>query len=192
MPWEKEFDVDAALQKAGETFWSNGYKATSMRDLLDAMGIQKGSFYDTYGSKKEVYLRALQQYIETRMAAHPTPDGQTPRQALEQHLQEIVTECTGADGHRGCMVVNCALELAHSDAAVGKVVRNALQAHEDFILQHIVAAQQMGDVSPRVDPPAAAKSIFAIIIAMRVHARVGTSTATLKTLAQQASALLDR
>ena len=192
MPWEKAFDVDAALEKAGDTFWSNGYKATSMRDLLDAMGIQKGSFYDTYGSKKEAYLRALEQYIETRAVAPGARAGQTPRQALELHLEQVFKECIGPDGHRGCMVVNCALELAHSDATVGKVVRRALQDHENFILQYIVAAQQMGDVSSSVDAAATAKAIFGIVIAMRVHARAGTSTATLRTLVEQASALLDR
>ena len=68
MPWEKQFDVDAALERAGEAFWANGYEATSVRDLLNTMGIQKGSFYDTYGSKKTAYLMALRQYMQ-RLAA---------------------------------------------------------------------------------------------------------------------------
>ena len=63
MPWEKQFDVDVALERAGEAFWSHGYETTTMRDLLSAMGIHKGSFYDTYGSKKKVYLVALDQYM---------------------------------------------------------------------------------------------------------------------------------
>ena len=60
MPWEKQFDIDEALQRAGETFWEKGYDATSMQDLMNAMGIQKGSFYGTYGSKKaDRVLRAV-------------------------------------------------------------------------------------------------------------------------------------
>jgi TetR/AcrR family transcriptional repressor of nem operon len=45
-----------------EVFWKQGYENTSMNDLLDAMGIQRGSFYNTFGSKKETYLRALDRY----------------------------------------------------------------------------------------------------------------------------------
>jgi len=93
MPWEKQFDIETALEKAGETFWTNGYQATSMRDLMNVMGIQKGSFYDTYGSKKEAYLMALDQYINThcadfraRVEQHP------PKRALEIHLNDVFEE----------------------------------------------------------------------------------------------------
>lgn len=48
MPSTKRFDVDEALDRAMETFWEHGYKATSMCTLLDGMGIQKGSFYATF------------------------------------------------------------------------------------------------------------------------------------------------
>jgi len=190
MPWEKAFDVDAALEKAGDTFWSNGYKATSMRDLLDAMGIQKGSFYDTYGSKKEAYLRALEQYIETRAVAPGARAGQTPRQALELHLEQVFKECIGPDGHRGCMVVNCALELAHSDEEARIAVQKAFKIHENFLLERIEAAQEAGEVAAEIDAPATAKAILAMVMGMRVYSRAGASRATLRTLTDQALALL--
>ena len=43
MPWEKQFNVDAALEKAMRTFWARGYEATSMQDLVDCMGVNRGS-----------------------------------------------------------------------------------------------------------------------------------------------------
>ena len=191
MPWEKQFDIDVALEKAGETFWSHGYEATSIRDLLSAMGIQKGSFYDTYGSKKEAYLMALDQYMVTRFAQfRETVEQVAPKRSLEMHLNEIFQECIGADGHRGCMVVNCALELAHSDKDAQKAVRRAFKIHEKFFLERIVAAQEAGEVSSEIDAPATAKAIFAIVLGMRVHSRAGASKATLRTLTDQALALL--
>ncbi len=193
MPWEKQFDVDVALQKAGETFWSHGYEATSVRDLLDAMGIQKGSFYDTYGSKKEAYLMALDQYVDTRFADFRERVEQlAPRRSLERHLNDIFEECIGADGHRGCMVINCALELAHSDADAQKVVRRSFKTHEKFFFERIVAAQEVGEVSSEIDAAATAKTVFAIVMGMRVLSRAGVPKATLRTLADQALALIDR
>ena len=192
MPWKKQFDVDAALQTAGETFWSRGYVATSVRDLLNAMGIQKGSFYDTYGSKREIYLMALRQHIEARSAgfreryAH-----RAPRQALEAHLNDILEECVSANGRRGCMVINCALELAHSDTVAQKAVGRAFKIHEKFFTERIVAAQEVGEISVEIDAAATAKAILAIVMGMRVYSRAGTSKATLRSLVDQALALID-
>ncbi len=192
MPWEKQFDVDVALQKAGETFWSHGYEATSVRDLLGAMGIQKGSFYDTYGSKKEAYLMALDQYIDTHCAQlRERVEQQSPKRSLEMHLNNILEDCIGANGHRGCMVINCALELAHSDTAAQKAVRRAFKINEDFFFERLVAAQEAGEVSSAIDAAATAKAILAITMGMMVYSRSGAPKATLRTLADQALALID-
>lgn len=59
-----EFDPEITLNKAMQYFWLHGYEAGNTRDLAGFMGISKGSFYDTYGSKKAVYLAALNSYLE--------------------------------------------------------------------------------------------------------------------------------
>ena len=50
MPWEKQFDHDEALSKAMGAFWAHGYEATSMQDLVDCMGVNRGSLYATFGA----------------------------------------------------------------------------------------------------------------------------------------------
>ncbi len=62
MPWEKNFDLDIATDKAIQVFWKKGYEGTSMSDLIDAMGINKGSLYNAFGSKDELFNRALLRY----------------------------------------------------------------------------------------------------------------------------------
>lgn len=193
MPWQKSFDVEDALRKAGAAFWDHGYEATSMADLLEAMGIQKGSFYDTYGSKKEVYLRSLEQYATTRFeefralaADHP------PKAALRVLIEAIHDECAGPEGHKGCMVVNGALELAHSDTAAQRLVARTLEAHEEAYLRLIEAGQEAGEISRHLDAPATAKALLALVMGMRVYSRAGSPRTTLRTLADQALALLER
>jgi TetR/AcrR family transcriptional repressor of nem operon len=58
----KEFDKDEALQKAMNVFWCRGFEATSMQDVVDAMGIKRQSLYDTFGGKHQLYLAALDRY----------------------------------------------------------------------------------------------------------------------------------
>ena len=54
----KEFDRREALEKAMEAFWAKGYEGTSVSDLLEAMGIHRGSMYDTFGDKRSLFLEA--------------------------------------------------------------------------------------------------------------------------------------
>lgn len=193
MPWQKNFDVDDALRKAGERFWSQGYEATSMCDLLDAMGIQKGSFYDTYGSKREVYLRSLEQYGQERFEFFSgVVEGLAPKASLYALIELVYEECIGPVGHRGCMLINCALELAHCDTGALRVVQSGFEAHEQSFQDLIEAGQAAGEIDGALDAAATAKSMLALIVGMRVFSRAGTSKAGLRTLANQALALLER
>ncbi len=58
----KEFDQQVALERAMKTFWANGYEATSVQDLLDAMEINRGSMYDTFGDKHALFSAAFDHY----------------------------------------------------------------------------------------------------------------------------------
>jgi TetR/AcrR family transcriptional regulator, transcriptional repressor for nem operon len=60
-----EFDYDKAIDKAMRVFWRKGYSRTSLRDLLEAIGIGEGSFYNTLKSKKQLYLECLRRYNDT-------------------------------------------------------------------------------------------------------------------------------
>jgi TetR/AcrR family transcriptional repressor of nem operon len=62
MARHKAFDQEDVLDKAVAVFWAKGYEATSMQDLVDAMGIQRGSLYATFGSKQQLFLQSLERY----------------------------------------------------------------------------------------------------------------------------------
>ena len=61
----KRFDPDQALERARDLFWRRGYDGTGIRELEATLGIGRKSLYDTYGSKRELYLRALQLYADS-------------------------------------------------------------------------------------------------------------------------------
>jgi len=65
MPARIEFDYERAIDRATGVFWRKGYTNASLRDLLKAMGIGEGSFYNTIGSKKRLYLECLKHYNDT-------------------------------------------------------------------------------------------------------------------------------
>lgn len=191
MPWEKQFNVDSALEKAGLTFWTKGYEATSMRDLLAAMGIQKGSFYDTYGSKHAAYLRSLEQYAEARLDEfRQLGASMGPIAALRKLFDAIYEDCIGPNGHRGCMVINCALELAHDDAAARALVKQTITAQEKLLSDLIEAGQEEGEISASVDPAQTATVLMSFVMGMRVYSRSGIDPGAVRLLADQAIGLV--
>ena len=87
----KQFDRGDVLERAMAVFWRNGYQATSIQDLVDATGINRGSLYTTFGDKRGLFLAVLEHYShrfgEPMMAELKDPD---PRRAIERMLEAIV------------------------------------------------------------------------------------------------------
>ncbi|MBW0150837.1 MAG: TetR/AcrR family transcriptional regulator, partial [Phenylobacterium sp.] len=54
-----EFHRTIATQNALLLFWRKGYQATSLADLVSAMGISRSSLYAAYGDKRGVFIECL-------------------------------------------------------------------------------------------------------------------------------------
>ncbi len=55
----RQFDTDAVLSAARAAFVRNGYRGTSIDDLLRATGLQRASLYSAFGSKRGLFIAAL-------------------------------------------------------------------------------------------------------------------------------------
>ena len=65
-----EFDKDEILDKAMNVFWTKGYESTSMKDLMDATGLLKGSIYNTFDSKENLFILCLEKYGRQSKSMH--------------------------------------------------------------------------------------------------------------------------
>src|ERR1700733_12691080 len=117
----RAFDTQQTLARARDLFWSRGYAATSVQDLVDELGVQRGSLYGAFGDKHDLYLQAVAVYarenrdqLETILQADPILP------ALRQMLLQPST-LTGApdnqQGRRGCLIGNTTAELVPGDDA---------------------------------------------------------------------------
>jgi len=173
MPWEKTFDLDEATDKAIRVFWTKGYEATSMSDLVKGMGINKGSLYNAFGSKKELFDRALLRYDQkNRQRAiaqlSEIPDG---REAIVMLFDGLVAEAEADTDRKGCMLVNTALELPLHGEDVREMVASALGELVTFFRQSIEKGQKLGTIPRTLDPDETAKSLVASVVGLRVLAR---------------------
>ena len=62
----KQFDHRTALDQAMELFWARGYHATSIQDLVDHLGVNRQSLYDTFGGKDELFKAVLERSASVR------------------------------------------------------------------------------------------------------------------------------
>jgi len=111
-----EFDQTEALNKALLLFWSKGYQATSLSDLLQAMEISRSSFYATFGDKRSLYLECLGTFGKrTKDILLRARKDNPPLDALRYFFEYTATGQRGQRSELGCMMVNTVLELAGVD-----------------------------------------------------------------------------
>src|SRR2546426_9846332 len=114
MARHKEFDRDEALHKAMEVFWSCGYEAASIPDLIKHMGINRQSLYDTFGDKHALYLQALDRYreVEGRKVFELLERPGSVKKTLRQLFEGVVERALCDGQRRGCFMGNAMSELA--------------------------------------------------------------------------------
>jgi TetR/AcrR family transcriptional repressor of nem operon len=189
----KEFDPDAALQAALELFWERGYEATSMADLTGHLGIGRASLYATYGSKHELFLKALDRYRENTDAtlvgelSQPGAALPTVRAVLTRFADEAVHDRR----LRGCLITNTATELAGHDPDAARRVRASWDTLETLITGALTRAQAQGELPAGREPRALARLLLTVMQGMRVIGKAGDEPARITDAARLALSLLD-
>lgn len=193
MPRQKNFDVEATLGKVIEAFWFRGYQATSMQDLVDCAGVNRASFYATYGDKRALFLAALRRYDETvlRRSLAEIEARFRPREAIYRKFRTVVDSVAAGKRNVGCFITNSALELAAHDPEVAAIVAKAQAELEAFFVRSIARGQAAGEIAASVDPASTAQALLAMFLGMRVLSRSRPDPKLLQTIAEQSLRCLD-
>lgn len=188
MPWEKNFDVEKVLGEAMRAFWARGYEATSMQDLVDCTGVNRGSLYATYGGKRTIFLAALRMYDETlrRGLLADIARRHGPREAIRQVFLSFIANVSDKGGNRGCFLTNTALELAAHDPEIGHMVAHAQEEIEAFFARMIGQAKAQGELPEHVDPTVTARGLLASLIGLAVLTRSRPEKALLQSVVDEA------
>lgn len=149
------FDYDRALDRATWLFWKKGYAETGLRDLLKVMEIGEGSFYNTLGSKKQLYLACLQRYEDT---------------VVRQRLRVLMAAPTAAEGVRAffgavldrlenpetpsrlCMLAAMAVEEVLADPDLRQRAGEGLEILQSLLRERLGEDRDKGLLPPSLDP----------------------------------------
>ncbi len=173
MPRHREFDLDAALDTAMEEFWRCGYEATSLSDLLAAIGIHKGSLYQAFGDKHSLYVAALERYLARARAelSDRLEHAETAREGLILWLRSAAERCACTNARMGCFGVNAIVELAPHDETVREIVARHIASIERIVQGAISRGRRSGEIRSNAPSPRLAKVLVSSVFGLYVRAK---------------------
>jgi AcrR family transcriptional regulator len=149
----RNFDPDLVLENAMQLFWSQGYEATSLQDLLMATGLSKSSLYESFGNKQSLFEAAFTRYFDTR-ARHMLErleQAESPLGFVRECLLSVLEDAQRGTP-RGCMLVNVANEFSTADPAVQPLIELATRRFRQVFERAFAQAQARGELADRQSP----------------------------------------
>jgi len=165
-----------------DVFWSRGYHGTSLPDLLRATNLSRGSLYAAFGDKHALFLRALDKYIADSLAWLDSDlNVEGPALAgVRNCLTGYAERSSGAKGHRGCLLVATAMELAAHDAEVEHYIAGFFRAMERRLEVVLLRGQAAGELAEGVDPSSVARLLICVAEGLRVVGKTRPDRATMQ------------
>ena len=188
----REFDRDEALDKAMDLFWSQGYAATGLRELLDHMEIGRQSLYDTFGDKRSLFIEAVKHYeqrITQGFVAQLSGKG-SPLGRIRKAVTSIANSVT--DGQcRGCLLTNTLVESAPHDEEIAEATKSILCCMESGFRRALEQAVEAGELPNDANVRALARYLTSTIQGLVVMGKASISRSVVKDVVDVALSVFD-
>ena len=193
MARHKEFDRDEALHKAMEVFWSRGYEAASIQELVNHMGINRQSLYDTFGDKHALYLQALDRYreVEGRKLFESLERPGSVKKSLRQLFEGVVEGALCQGQRRGCFMGNAMSELAGRCKDTAARTCSNMAAAEGAFYRALLRGKKEGELKGVRDPRAVARFLYSSLQGLVLMAKATQDRKTLEDVVKITLSVLD-
>lgn len=182
----KQFDRDEVINKAMQVFWTKGYEATSMQDLVNCMGINRASMYDTFGNKREIFHLAINGYCHNAI----NNVGQilfregSPLENLKCYILSMLDAPDNTFKY-GCFASNAAVELGPHDVVLANTLREFWQQLENLLNTTLQSAVVSGELTATTNTVAVARLINATLQGLAAMYKAGVPRAQLLSSVEQ-------
>ena len=176
----REFDMDEVLDAMVDVFWEKGYEGTSLTDILDATGLQKGSLYKAFDNKQEMFQKALERYIAKIHSdqRETIEKAGSPLAGIEAMLKKVVAEaCSKENDHRGCLAVRSMMDRTSHDDGVLHVLNACVSSAEKGLTELIEAGQANGEIRDDLSAKMLAEALYCLTSGMLATSRIARTKA---------------
>ena len=189
----KEFDSDEALHKAMEVFWSRGYEAASIQDLVKHMGINRQSLYDTFGDKHALYLQALDRYreVEGRKLFDLLERPGSVKKTLRLLFEGVIEKALCDRQRRGCFMGNAVSELAGRCKETAARTGSNMTTTEAAFYRTLLRGKNEGELTHVRDLRAVARFLYSSMQGLMLTAKATQDRKTLEDVVKVTLSVLD-
>lgn len=193
MARQKEFDREAVLEKAMDTFWRFGFEGTSIQTLVESMGINRGSLYDTFGDKHSLFEAAITHYEKTKMQdmVDYLQEFGASKLAIINMFNHLIDQSISDQKPRGCFLTNTAIELCPHNPKIAKKVVMNLKIIEKAFYKVLVNAQEKGEISTKQDLNSIAQYLTSSLQGLRVISKINQEPEFLNNVVKVTLSVLD-
>jgi len=193
MPRVKLFDEKEVLEKAMNLFWAKGYYATSIQDLVNYLGINRASLYDTYGGKKDLFQEAFFHYRKTNInATKQYLDGQEEIKTGFKNLFEMAIKQSKADVEKkGCMVVNTTIEFIPNEKEFLPQISDNKKQFEKLFYEYLKLGVKREQISKDKNLKVIAALFFTFYNGLKVVTKVDFNVNTFSKSVDSLLSILD-
>lgn len=170
----KAFDEAEVLEKAKQLFWKQGFHATSIQNLVDHLGINRASIYDTFGDKNKLYEMALRSYreesaiyLQERMAKF-----KSIKNGLRTLLREGIMAALNDDDCKGCFVVNCTSEYLPKHQHILTELLDNKDTFEKTVRQTLQRGKDSGELAADLNVKDVAAYLYTVFSGIQIIAKV--------------------
>lgn len=175
MPRPPTFDRERKLEDAMELFWEQGYEATSVQDLVNHLGLNRSSLYNSFGGKHELFLEALDHYRkrDRKILCRRLQAGSTAIEGIRRAFAAVAERAV--ESQCGCFTANAAVECAPRDPCTEERACEWFRAMRDLFKEAVKQAQDEGSIPRGRDPEALGRYLTNAYNGIHLTAKTGPS-----------------
>ena len=146
---KKEFNRESLLNQGVTLFMGQGYHGTGLQEILDAVNVPKGSFYNYFDSKEDFGADVIQHYISpfiTQLAGHLDNSDTDALGAIRGYFDELIAELEKNEFKGGCLLGNLMGELGDTSQVCQKSLQVAVRRYRELLQFGLEKAQQQGTI----------------------------------------------
>ncbi|GJL75782.1 MAG TPA: TetR family transcriptional regulator C-terminal domain-containing protein [Nitrosomonas sp.] len=146
---KKDYNKENILNQGVTMLMAQGYHGTGLQEILNAVNIPKGSFYNYFGSKENFGAEVIQHYIDPflkQLNAHLQHAETDALSAIQHYFDELIAELEQNSFKGGCLLGNLMGEIGDTSDACQQSLQSAVNRYRDLLQSGLEKAQQQGTI----------------------------------------------
>ncbi|MEO8735822.1 MAG: TetR/AcrR family transcriptional regulator [Edaphobacter sp.] len=150
------------IVKAARLFNKKGFDGCSMQNIVDAVGLEKGSLYGHFPNKEALALASFE-YSWKKTCAARTAKMDTVANAVDKlkiHIDNALS-CSSFSG--GCPLLNSIVDNDDGNPALKKLTREAIKGWRHFLQGIVLEGQHRKEIRVEIEPEEIASLIISLL-----------------------------